>query len=231
MLGGAVLLPMIGPGTTEALAQSAFEPPTGSFRLTRELHKALSRGQEIVARRAYDISIARDGEGWRVDGQLVDSQIESPPELAALAELEKGRKDAGLFPIYLDRNGLIVGQHGSGDTVPIAAARAMVSGAIAQAPLTSSDHAVAADMVKRIVASSESGGGKWPVDLFRPTAGRRSESQSMPLPDGSEGRITVVVEAQGSGDGLLDQFSRNVITELAGSRRETRELFKLARGR
>ena len=226
-----MLFPIIGPGTTEAIAQSAFEPPSGSFRLTRELHKALSRGQKIVTRRSYDISIVRDGAGWRVDGRLADSQIEVPPELAMLAELEKGRKDAGLFPIYLDRTGLIVGQRGVSDAATITAARAVVGGAIAKAPLASGEHAVAADMVKRIVASSESGGGKWPADLFRPTAGRRSESQSMSLPDGSEGRITVVVEAQGSGDGLLEQFARSVVTEQAGSRRETRELFKLARAR
>ncbi|MEO7247270.1 MAG: hypothetical protein ABIW31_02350 [Novosphingobium sp.] len=231
LLSGAVVLPVVGPGSVEAAAQSAFEAPSGPFRLTRELHRSLPRGQEIVTRRSYEIRIVRDGEGWRVDGQLVDSQIEAPPELAMLAELEKARKDARLFPLYLDRNGMIVQQHGGGDAASSAAAHAMVNSAIAKAPLTSGEQAVAADMVKKIVASSEAAGGNWPSDLFRPTAGRRSESHIMPLADGSQGRITVVIEAEGSRDGLLDHFARNVVTELAGTRRESRELFMLARGR
>ena len=222
---------MAGPLTAEAAAQTAFDAPSGTLILTREMHRAMSRGQEIVTRRSYEISMVREGEGWRVDGQLVDSQIEAPPELAVLAEMEKMRKDARLFPLFLDSNGMIVQQHGSGDPALATAARAMVNGAIAKAPLASGEQAVAQDMVKRIAASSESAGGNWPADLFRPAPGRRAESQTMPLPDGSEGRMTVVVEAKSTGDGLLDHFARNIVTELAGSRRENREFFSLARAR
>lgn len=231
LLGGAVLLPVLAAGATKAAAQPLFTAPAGKLTLTRELHRAMSRGQEVITRRSYAITIVPDGDGWRIDGALIDSQIESPPELAMLAELEKARSDDRLFPLYLDREGLIVQQNGSGDAASRDAARAIVNRVIAGTPLANGETELAANMVQQIGASSAALGGKWPADLFRPASGRRSESHTMPLPGGNEGKITVVIEAECSGDGLLDHFARHIVTELAGTRRENREVFTLARAR
>lgn len=53
----------------------------------------------------------------------------------------------------------------------------------------------------------------------------------MAMPDGSEGRIIVTIDAAGGADGMLDRFERNIVTELGGTRRESMEVFRLARMR
>jgi hypothetical protein len=226
----------VGGLATHAIASPAsemvFSAPDGSLVLTRELRRELSRGKQLVTRRNYRIAFVRDGDGWRVDGELIDCQVDAPPELDALAQIEKARPDVGLFPLYLDSSGRIVEQRGSrADAASTTEARAVVSKAVAGIAMAPQDRAIASTMVQRIAAQSHSSGGRWPEDLFRPASGHRSEVRNMALPDGSEGRITVTTDAAGSGDGMLDHFERNVVTELGGTRRESMEVFRLARMR
>lgn len=235
LLGTAAMLP-IGGMATHAIASpisgTVFSAPDGSLVLTRELRRELSRGKQLVTRRNYRIAFIRHGDGWRVDGELIDCQVDAPPELDALAQIEKARPDVGLFPLYLDAAGKIVEQHGSrADAASTAKAREVVSSTVAAIAMDPQDRAVASTMVQRIAAQSQASGGRWPEDLFRPTAGHRSEVRNMALPDGSEGKIIVTIDAAGRSDGVLDHFERNVVTELGGTRRESMEVFRLERMR
>ncbi len=235
MLGTATMLPLGGVAThaiASPASETVFRAPDGSLVLTRELRRELSRGKQLVTRRNYRISFVRDGDGWRVDGELIDCQVDAPPELDVLAQIEKARPDNGLFPLYLDSAGRIVEQQGSrADVSTTSKARAVVGSTVAKIAMEPQDRAIAAAMVQRIAAQSQASGGHWPEDLFRPASGHRSEESSMALPDGSEGRIIVTIDAAGSSDGMLDHFQRNVVTELGGTRRESMEVFRLARMR
>lgn len=235
MFGTVAMLPVGGltpHSAASAASEVIFSAPDGSLVLTRELHRDLSRGKQLVTRRNYRITFVREGDGWRVDGELIDCQVDAPPELDALAQLEKARPDSGLFPLYLDQSGKIVEQHGShGDASSVMQARTVVNRTVAGIAMEPQERSIASAMVQRISTQGQSSGGKWPEDLFRPASGHRSEVRNMALPDGSEGRITVTIDAAGSSDGILDHFERNIVTELSGTRRESREVFRLSRAR
>lgn len=210
-------------------AASAFHPPEAPVLLTRELRKTLPDGKEIVSRRRYAVRFVPQGAGYRVDGELVGAEVEAPPELARLAEVERTRSDAGLFPLTLDRSGMIVAQQGDHD--PAAEARTLAEAKVflaGQADLSDADRAAALAMVVKLQAQARAVGGNWPADLFRPAEGERQESRELPLPDGSAGKVTVTIAARDTSDGLLAQLRRSVVTELAGTSRLSTETWILA---
>jgi len=212
-------------------ARSAFVAPDRPLILTRELRRELHDGKEVVSRRSYEIRFVPEGEGWRVDGVLVASEVEAPPALATLAALERVRKDDGLFPLRLDRQGMILASSGPGGDAPaaIATARSFAGAAIASNAALGADGQVAAKaMLGELSARTQAAGNGWPADLFRPSAGRSSRVERLPLPDGSEGRVTVTTLAEDAASGLLGTLRREVVTELGGTRRASRETFTLA---
>ncbi len=230
MLGGAMTLPMAAFAPlqqAEASPRSSFVAPSHPQVLTRELRRALADGKEVISRRSYEIRFLPEANGWRVDGLLVSSEVDAPPELAMLAKLEKARKDEGLFPLHLDNSGMIIDQHGAADPGTSGEARSLVAGAVERLSIAQGDKVVAKDMVSRISTQSRAVGGNWPSDLFHPVAKRRSDVQTMPLPGGKLGKTTVTVIAHGTDSGLLGQFERRVVTEIEGSTRTSQEIWRL----
>ena len=93
LAGAAALLPMVAlsshsTSAREATATATFAPPQSSLVLTRELRRPLADGKEVVTRRSYEIAIVHDGDGYRVDGRLIDVEVDAPPALRALSTLE-----------------------------------------------------------------------------------------------------------------------------------------------
>lgn len=227
-LSAATASPATAAPATAQSAPGAFNPPAGSVLLTRELRKVLADGKEVVSRRRYAISFHTSATGFRVDGRLVSADVVAPPELGQLAEVERNRSDEGLFPLTLDRQGIILEQQGAED--PAAAARTMAAARafIAQSQLSEADRAAALAMVEKLQAQARTAGGNWPVDLFRPANGQRAESRELPLPDGSSGKVTVTITANEAPGGLLDRMQRQVVTELDGTQRLSTETWTLA---
>ena len=87
------LLPLAAAGAAPVAAGGAFSVPSGPLVLTRTLRRPLSDGVEIVSTRSYEIGIVPDGDGFRVEGRLLSSEVTAPPSLAALAALERNRPD------------------------------------------------------------------------------------------------------------------------------------------
>ena len=211
---------------------TAFHPPATPVLLTRELRKALPDGKEIVSRRRYAIRFVPQGAGFRVEGDLVGTEVEAPPELARLAEVERIRSDEGLFPLTLDASGMIVAQQGDHDPVAEARTIAEAKAYLAQqTQLSDEDRAAALAMVVKLQSQARASGGNWPADLFRPATGEREESREIPLPDGSAGKVKVTIAARNAPDGLLAQLRRNVETELAGTSQLSTELWSIAAAR
>ncbi len=95
-------------GTSLSAPAVHFAPPSDPIMLTRTVWRSLYDGKEIVSRRRYAIQFVPHGDGFAVTGTLVESTIDAPPALAALAEMERRRADATLFPMRLDANGQMV---------------------------------------------------------------------------------------------------------------------------
>lgn len=232
LLGSAfALLPvplLVAPAVAEDAA--GFVAPEGPLILTRELRRALGRTKELITRRSYEIRFVRSGTGWRVDGQLVGSEVEAPAELAALAALEKARKDDGLFPILLDARGMIVDQHGASDTASALKARDLARDTVEKVGMSSADKAVATQMIQRIAAQSQGSGGTWPVNLFRPAGKPQVDVRELPLPDGRQGRVTVTMESSPDDQGQLRQFDRRILTEIDGTSRLSVETWSMSVG-
>ncbi len=198
--------------------------------LTHEVHKPLYNGQEILSRRSYAIRIVPEGTGYRVDGALAGVEVIVPPALEPLAALERARPDDGLFPLWLDANGMIVKESSPRDSGTIGKAGEIVSVWLGRSPLNDSERQAASNFVSRLKAYGPAAGGSFPGDLFHPVTGKREESQTVELPGGNKGKITVEIDAIVTADrGMQSRIERRVTTDLGGDQRMTREVWELER--
>ena len=68
----------------------------------------------------------------------------------------------------------------------------------------------------------------WPTDLFTASNGERHQHRTVALPDGSQGEVDVLLKvAVMLPCGMPASFERVVTTQLAGTRRVSRELWTL----
>lgn len=230
LAGAAALLPVLGSSSladAAAQVQARFAPPSTPLVLTRTLYRDLSDGKQVVVTRRYAIRISPDGDGFRVDGTLIDATVDAPPFLARLAELERQRPDTGVFPALLDGAGMIR----SGNAAPLdpqTRRRAMASAraVIADAPAPVEARRETGSLLNQ-VANGGSGAG-WPVFLFNPGPTERVERRQLAMPDGGQGEVEVRVRVEGLQPGGLPQrLERVVITRLAGSERTSREVWTI----
>ncbi|HUQ13825.1 MAG TPA: hypothetical protein VM055_06065 [Novosphingobium sp.] len=222
---GSVALGAPGP------AARAFDPPTDRpMLLSRTLRRDLADGKAIVTVRRYRVSFTATATGWTVDGELVDSEVTAPPPLAALAEIERKRADDGLFPLTLDRAGLIVPR----TTAPGGQGRAAVDDALAltlariKAQPPAGVGAPIVGFVQQLQAlAAQAALTRWPEALFTPGV-EASGEQRFALPDGAEGSVITKIRTDGALEmGTMNHATRAVTTEIAGNRRVTREEWSL----
>ncbi len=221
------LLPLAAASADPASAGGGFSAPKGPLVLTRTLRRPLPGGAEIVSTRSYEISVVPDGDGFRVEGRLLDSEVTAPPSLAALAALERDRPDSGLFPFRLDRDGLIASAAVPSDRSAESAAAEASKSTIAASALAEADRREAQAVIDQLTTRSGVTGARWPNDLFRPAPGVRSQTSRFELGDGKTGSVTTTIEARRDASG--DSIERTVVTETGGASRATHETYKIAR--
>ena len=220
--GSIALAPSAGAHEVSA----EFTPPRTEMLLTRTLRRTLPDGKEVIARRSYAVRFAGEGQGFRIDGRLIDVAVETPPSLQALAEIERKRPDAAMFPIRLDAAGMIVGGEPPAAGEASEKAAAIAAGQIGASGLVAIDMLQAQAFIRQM--RNRRGGSLWPANLFHPLANRRSETRTVALPDGQSGQVVIEIVAQTAGStGLLASFERLVTTDLQGDKRITRELWTL----
>ncbi|MDE2596224.1 MAG: hypothetical protein KGL44_05020 [Sphingomonadales bacterium] len=227
LVPGAALAADSSPPAEAAPAPAGrFTPPPSGMVLTREVRRPLLDGQEVVARRSYEIHFEREGSGYRVDGKLIAVEVDAPPNLAPLAELERRRTDTDTFPMHLDAQGMILDQAGGFDAATAGQASTIVGHWVAGSALAGSDQADVNSFVQQL--TTQGGTVKWPRNLFRPAVGDHRESRAFALPQGGTGKVTVDLAADAERDsGLLRRVERTVTTDFGGSERITRELWRL----
>lgn len=206
--------------------------PSGSYRLERVLVRGLSGGAEIVVTRHWRIGFARTRSGMAVSGEQIHAAVAAPPRLAELAEIERTRSTASLFPILLDSTGLIqrdmTGRRGGDEA---AFQRALHSGRalLSALTLTAAEGEDARSFLARLANMSAGAVSRLPQDLFFPRPGEETTSQDLALPDGGTGSITVTALTRAApATGLLEVVERRIVTRVAKSERTTIERWSLA---
>lgn len=232
VLLGTMSAAVPSPAQPPATIRHAFAPPEGEpLLLTRTLRRELIDGKTIVATRQYRVNFTRSITGWTIEGTLVASEIEAPPALAALAAIERQRPDDTLFPILLDATGVI--QPRDGTASPDGPAwRAALDKAIKLASTRvtpANDGAAIGQLVQQMQTMAGSATlSRWPTTLFLPEQGISREERRFALPEGSEGSIVAELEfLPAAGLKTMGRAERRVVTEVAGTRRVTRELWSL----
>ena len=195
--------------------------------LTRTLRRPLPGGMEVLTRRSYEILFVPESGGFRVDGRLVGVEVEAPPQLQALALLERRRPDADMFPMRLDTRGNLQPMGAVGRSEEVRQAGLNVGMTVESLALEPYDR----NQAKQFARSFEKRSVRtaWPEDLFSPAPGSREETQTVPLPNGGRGTVRVNIDARThSASGLLGSFFRRVTTDLEGDSRITEETWTLA---
>ena len=232
LIGAAALIPALAgrvSAESPAISEQPFSPPDAPQVLTRTVWRTLADGEQIVVRRRYAVQFARQGDGFLLDGRLLDAAVEAPAMLAPLAELERKRSDQGLFPMLLDASGRIRAESKARPIDPALHqnARAQSQSIIATTPLAPAQQRESADFLNQLATQGVP--AAWPVDLFNPANAERSEHRRIVLPSGLEGEVTVSVKVVGMhSHGLPNAVERTVTTVLAGSARTSREQWTLA---
>lgn len=231
LAGAAAIMPVVLAGLplvpASATATSQFQPPSDPMMLTRTLRRPLPGGAEVLTRRSYEIRFVPEAGGYRVDGRLVDVEVDAPPSLQALASLERKRPDDGMFPMRLDERGLLLPMAGEMHADEVRQAGLAVRQQVEALPLAPFDRSQASAFARSFERQSVR--TAWPEDLFHPAPGAREETRTIPLPNGARGTVRVKVNVRThEASGLLGSFVRKVTTDLDGSSRITEETWTLA---
>lgn len=196
--------------------------------LVRTLRRPLPGGAEVRTERSYEIRFIPDGDGYRVEGNLVKVDVHAPPALRALAELERGRADTNMFPMRLDMQGRLISGGDLVDAATIDQARQTTAEGIDKIELGGFDSQQAQSFIDQF--AKRPGHTPWPEDLFRPEPGNHQQSRAIPLPNGERGQVSVTIRADASGPtGLLSSLARTVVSDLGGNSRITEEIWTLSR--
>ncbi|MEQ1497658.1 MAG: hypothetical protein ABL914_03275 [Novosphingobium sp.] len=210
-----------------AAAARRFVPPSTEFVISRSIFRLLSDGKQIIVKRSYRVQFVPDGEGFRLDGVLIAVDVDVPPVLAKLAEVERKRLDNGLFPILLGGDGVIHDQ--TARAIDRDARQDVVSlggDLLRNREADSQRRDEGTTLIGRLATSTP--GSPWPADLFFAQPGERRLSRQVTLADGSEGSVEVVMRVSALLPcGLPQSVERIVTTHLAGTSRTSREVFTI----
>lgn len=226
LAGVAALLPLAGSAAAGPPGGPAgqFVPPAEPMVLTRTIWRNLFDGNQIKVVRSYAVRIEPSGDGFTVDGSLIDARVDAPASLALLADYERQRPDVGMFPLRLDQNGQIL----EAPPVPIsnpAAAELTNRGSAMIAGAGVSDEAKQRTraLLAQVIAATR-GGINWPSDLFNPASQAREQHREVALPDGGKGEVVVSVTFDRPDPAAVPRtIERTVKTVLQGTESISRE--------
>ena len=233
LLAGAALLPTLGAQSAFVAAaqtsQLRFLPPSSPMVLSRTVIRELSGGQQVLVQRRFRVQFVPDGDGFMLTGVPIDVNVEVPPVLARLGELERQRGDMGPFPIMVDAQGLIhpTAARVDADSRARKDGQQAAQGLIDTAAMPAMRKREGEQLLDQLAINPRS--SPWPTDLFVASNGERREHRSVVLPGGDQGEIEVLLKV----DKLLPcgmpaSFERVITTRLAGTTRVSRELWSLA---
>jgi hypothetical protein len=204
-------------------------PPPEMMTFSRKLRRGLGGGYALNVERQFDVRFERIASGFVIDGEQVAVSVDAPPNLEALARIERERREERLFPLLLDQQGLI--RSGPDGGRPSANLEQAIDVALEQlaAGLKSQRELIEArEFILGLQLAAGAIISEVPVDLFVPPQTVQQASRRIDLPDGLSGMLSTQYSGRVSAaTGLLEEASRIVVTETGGSRRESVESWSM----
>lgn len=222
------LAPLLASRPARASAAPRFFPPPAPMLYSRRLERTMADGAVFTVSRSFTVRFVSTDAGYRVEGEQAEVTVEAPAKLEKFAALERERRELGLFPLTLDRQGHIYGARASIDTAELDAA---VREALSRFERSSPHGAERAELDRFVTALHQSAAKlvtELPQDLFAPSAPVWSTTRDVALPDGETGVVTVRFTASADPlTGLMQHARREVMTAMAEDRRRTVETWRL----
>lgn len=226
----AAIVPALGP--VRALAAEPGQliaPPDEPMRYSRTVARELVDGALFTVSREFTVEFRRFAGGFMLHGEQATVRVEGPDALSAFADIERSRDESGLFPLALDPFGQILSSRvalPASDQVRAAVEEALAL--LAEQRISNDER----ERASRFVAALQQAGQRviavLPSDLFAPTTRSRRDGRDIALPGGGHGRVETVFECErDSRTGLMRSATRNVMTSVADSTRETFERWSL----
>lgn len=194
--------------------------------LSRTVIRELADGKQIVVTRSFRVQFVASADGFVLTGTPIAVNVEVPPLLAQLGELERRRSDLGPFPILIDRHGLIhtAANGAAADAGVRQNAQQAATGLIQGGALPAETKRDAVQLLGAMAADPRT--SPWPTDLFVAHDSERRQHRSVALADGSLGEIEVLLRVgKWLPCGMPAVFERVITTQLAGTRRVSREVW------
>nr|WP_166177680.1 hypothetical protein [Altererythrobacter segetis] len=216
-------------GAAAAAGGRTFAPPPGPMTFTRRLERGLPDGKSLVVARTFAVRFSAAPAGWTVTGEQVAATVDAPARIAALAALERQRVETGLFPLALDRAGLILGGPASRPARELDQALALVRQRIGKAAIAADERKELEAFVHAVHEAGTKMSSQFPGDLFAPRHDAVRAEREVALPGGGAGMIEVSFSAvTDPATGLMREARREIVTSIAEDRRLTREDWSLA---
>lgn len=231
LASAAALIPaaigMAEAAATVQPADAAFMPPAAPMIMTRTLVRNLADGKQVIVTRRFAIRFTPEAGGYRLDGEQISAEVEAPPSLASLADIERKRVERGIFPARLDSQGMLRPSGAVADPTARHAAVFQGGAILSSAPMPAGAKRDRIAMLGQVASAGSA--TAWPPFLFNPGPHDRVERRKLTLASGAEGEVEVRISVQGlMACGLPLAVERTVTTRLAGTSRVSRELWTFA---
>ena len=211
-------------GAVVAAGGGRFAPPAAPMTFTRRLERGLPGGNKLVVARRFGVRFAPAEGGWSVVGAQLGVTVDAPARIAALAALERQRVETGLFPLTLDRSGMILGGPDPQPAKELDEAVLIVRRQLDEAGVAPDARKEFDAFVKAVREAGTKMTSLLPGDLFAPRDDATRVERELALPGGGTGTIAISFSAiTDPATGLMRQARREIVTSIAGDRRLTRE--------
>lgn len=204
-------------------------PPPRPMVYTRLLERTLVGDARIVVERKFAVRFTRAASGYTVEGEQIAVSVETPEQLAALAQMERERVEIGIFPLDLDQRGWIRSGVTTDEEPEIEAAMRYVAEAVAAMDRGEGERQSMRDFVAAVHHAGSNIVSSLPTDLFAPAVSDRTDRREFNLPVGGQGVVrTHFTARRDPATGLMASARREVVTTIAHDERRTTEVFTLA---
>lgn len=205
-----------------------FSPPTQPMTYKRRIQRQLADGAQLSVERVFAVQFMKDGSGFRIYGEQTGVEIDAPPALDALMQLERERVATGVFPLDLDQHGIIQFGEDAGEIQQVETALKQVSLRIHSSARGTQEQQELQDFVSAIHKVGAKLTTSLPLDLFAPAQSKRSFSREIALPDGAIGEVVTSFSAERDPcTRLMQQATRSIVTRMDSDARNTVESWSL----
>jgi hypothetical protein len=200
------------------------------MRFSRRLERDLVGGAKLVVSRDWRIQFASQGQGIGITGVQLHAEVDAPETLASLAEIERSRSTADMWPMLLSGDGRIMSAGLGTREEDLAAAAREAERMIAQRPMPASQREAQRQYLSELARAGSSLLDTLPDDLFFPSGEPVRSSRVVALPGGLTGRFEVAyLGTRDALGGCLERAERQVVTRIGDTERRASETWTLSK--